>query len=76
LTGPRLSLEIHEKAASQIEDVRDWWRRNRPGSPEALREELARVFDLVTLQPGVGTPVRRYPAVRRILLPRVGYFLY
>jgi plasmid stabilization system protein ParE len=76
VTGPKLSLVLSAKAARQIEDADAWWRTNRQGSPQALPEELERVFDLITLQSGVGTPVRRQPGVRRVLLARVGYFLY
>lgn len=78
MTGPRLSLILWARAAREIEQASDWWRANRLGSPEALADELTGAFDLVSLQPGVGAPARsaRLRNVRRLLLRRVGYFLY
>jgi plasmid stabilization system protein ParE len=78
VTARHLSLIIWEQAAKQIEEANDWWREHRQVSPDALAEDLARAFDLVSRQPGVGTPARseRLRDVRRLLLPRAGYFLY
>lgn len=78
MTGPRLAVTFWKRAARQIELAATWWRENRQGSPDALSDELVRTLDLITLQPGVGVPTlsARLSGVRRILLPRVGYFLY
>jgi hypothetical protein len=56
VTARHLSLTIWEQAARQIEEANDWWREHRQASPDALTEDLARAFDLVSRQPGVGTP--------------------
>ena len=78
MTARRLSLIVWEQAARQIEEANEWWREHRESSPDALADDLARAFDLVSRQPGVGAPARsdRLPDVRRLLLPRVGYLLY
>jgi plasmid stabilization system protein ParE len=78
VTGPRLAVTFWKRAARQIESAAKWWRENRQDSPEALSDELVRTVDLITLQPGVGVPAfnARLSGVRRILLPRVGYFLF
>ena len=78
MTARRLSLIVWKQAAKQIEEANEWWRDQREGSPDALAEDLARAFDLVSRQPGIGAPARstRLRDVRRLLLPRAGYFLY
>lgn len=74
----RLAIVVGRRAAEQIEEANNWWRANRQAGPEALSEELVRAFDLVSREPGVGVPAesRRLRGVRRILLPRVDYFLF
>jgi plasmid stabilization system protein ParE len=78
VTGPRLTVILWDRAAREIEEANDWWRAHRPSSPEALSDELARAFELISQQPGVGVPAQgmRLRGVRRILLRRVGYFLH
>ena len=75
---PRLAVTFWKRAARQIESAAEWWRENRQASPDALSDELVRTLDLITQQPGVGVPAlnARLAGVRRILLPRVGYFLF
>lgn len=55
-----------------------WWDKNRPAAPGAVREELERVFALISVQPGVGARATnlRLPGVRRVRLSRVRYHLY
>ena len=78
MTAPHLPVIVWTRAARQIEEANDWWGAHRPGSPDALSDELVRAFDLISGQPGVGAPAesKRLRGVRRVLLPRVGYFLY
>jgi plasmid stabilization system protein ParE len=78
VTAQRFSVLVWDEAASQIEEANDWWRAHRRAAPDALVEDLERAFDLIARQPGIGTPARSgdLPDVRRLLLPRVGYFLY
>ena len=47
---------------------------DRKASPDALVEELSRVFDLLSATPLIGQSARL--GTRRLLLKRVHYFLY
>ena len=78
MTRPRLAVIFWKRAARQVESAGQWWRENRHDSPDALSEELVRTLDLIARQPGVGLPATnvRLSGVKRILLPRVGYFLF
>ena len=78
MTWPRLKVVVWRRAARQIEAANDWWRANRSASPDALSDEVARAFDLISAQPGVGALAKgpSLRGVRRILLRRVGYFLH
>jgi plasmid stabilization system protein ParE len=51
---------------------------NRPKAPRAFEEDLAKAFDLMTLLPRTGEPVRhsRIVELRRLLMGRVRYYLY
>lgn len=78
MTAARLAVTFWKRAARQVESAGQWWRENRKASPDALSEELVRILDLITRQPGLGVQATnaRLAGVRRILLPRVGYFLF
>jgi plasmid stabilization system protein ParE len=78
VSAPRFALVVWSQAAREIEEASEWWYANRPGSPNAMSEDVARAFALVTLQPGIGVPARneRLSNVRRLTLRRVGYFLF
>jgi plasmid stabilization system protein ParE len=51
---------------------------NRQSAPRLFHEELARAFELITTDPGVGLRCRetKLPNVRRIHLYRIQYYLY
>ncbi len=74
----RLPVVVTPLAAAQIDDAEIWWRGHRPAAPGAIREELARAFDLIAAQPGVGAAARRVRlrGVRRVHLDRVRYHVY
>jgi len=78
VTQPRLPVVFWHRAARQIEEASEWWRKHRESSPEALSEDLVRALDIIARQPGIGTPAasQRLKGVRRILLPRIGYLLF
>ncbi len=78
MTRSRLAVVFWARAARQVESASEWWRENRQDSPEALSDELVRTLDLIARQPGIGLPATnvRLSGVRRILLPRVRYFLF
>jgi hypothetical protein len=78
VTEPRLRIVYWERAAKQIEKANDWWRAHRPAAPDAISEDLVEILDLLSVQPGLGLPATnvKLPGVRRVLLKRVGYYLY
>jgi plasmid stabilization system protein ParE len=78
VTPPQLPVVITRRAAKQIEEAHQWWHTNRPAAPAAILDELERALPLISSQPGVGISAKgtRLTGVRRILLLRVGYFLY
>ena len=51
---------------------------NRPAAPDAIEEELERVFGLLSQEPGVGSIARnvKLHGVRRVHLSRIRYHLY
>jgi plasmid stabilization system protein ParE len=78
VTARRLRVVFSQRAARQIEEASEWWRKHRQARPEALTEDLIRALDIVARQPGIGVTAasRRLGGVRRILLPTVGYSLF
>ena len=73
-----LPVHFTRRALRHVEEAGRWWRENRLKAPEALREELEHVLELIAAQPEVGAIARnvRLARVRRILLNRVSYHLY
>lgn len=74
----RLRLRVVPNAESEIRKAASWWRENRLAAQGLFHEELARGFELITTQPGLGT---RYldthlSGVRRLHLYRIHYHLY
>lgn len=71
-------IRIAPRAATEIEEVSNWWFKHRPAAPGLFIEEIERAFAMVREMPGVGQPVAyaRRPAVRRLFLGRVRYHLY
>jgi hypothetical protein len=74
----RLSVHFTRRAARHVDEAGRWWHTNRTKAPGALREELARALQLITIQPDAGATARniRLAGVRRLLLRRVNYHLY
>ena len=73
-----LRIEITDKAQAHISTAVAWWAENRPAAPDAIREELDRVLDLLRVQPSIGTLARlaTLSGVRRVTLSRIRYFVY
>jgi len=73
-----LRIEIGEEARRQIRTLSRWWRRNRTAAPNAVTDELTRVFRLLINQPRIGSLALEIelPGVRRIHLSRIGHCLY
>jgi plasmid stabilization system protein ParE len=73
-----MNVRVTKRAQAQIDRAAIWWDENRPLAPEAFDEELAEAFSLLSVEPGIGTPVANLGTrgVRRLHLARVHYFLY
>ena len=77
MTAP-LPIKVSPQASAQIEEVAEWWALNRPSAPGAVRNDVAEILALLSVQPGAGAPARRtrVRGVRRAILPRIRYYLY
>jgi plasmid stabilization system protein ParE len=73
-----LPVELTALATRHIREAESWWRLNRSAAPNAIREELERAFSFIAAQPRMGSRAMnvRLPAVRRIFLPLIKYYLY
>jgi plasmid stabilization system protein ParE len=75
---PPVPVVFTRRAARQVEAAVVWWSANRPGAPDAIREDLRAVVTLIADQPECGTPTpsAKHSGLRRVHLPRVDYHLY
>lgn len=73
-----LRVKVATRAASQVRKAAEWWVLNRPAAPGAIGADFGESVALLAEQPGIGAKYAgaRTPAVRRIFLSRVGYFIY
>ena len=73
-----LKLRVSPRALNQIEEAAQWWAGNRPAAPNAIHHDVAEMLTVLWAQPGIGAPARRSGAkgVRRVILPRVRYYIY
>lgn len=78
MTAAPLSVVFQRKAIQEVIDIDEWWRSNRPESPDLFARELARMLDAVALMPMLGVSARdsRLINVRRVLLRKTRYHLY
>lgn len=60
-----------------MEEAAAWWAQNRPAAPGAIRNEVSRVLDILSSQPGIGRPERRgrLQGLRRMNLSSIDYYL-
>ncbi len=74
----RLAVKVTYRAAGEITRACEWWDANRPAAQGLLRNELERVFELLSVQPGIGARAlnAKLTDVRRVHLSRVRYYLY
>jgi plasmid stabilization system protein ParE len=77
MTEP-LPIEITALAARHIRSAEAWWRANRPAAPNAVHDELQRVFALIARQPRIGSRAAnlKLQGVRRIFLPMIKHHVY
>ena len=73
-----LRVVVTARARAEIDDASAWWSANRPAASYSIHDELDRVLDLLVVLPSIGAAARSQllPGVRRIEMPRIGYFLY
>jgi plasmid stabilization system protein ParE len=74
----QIPIRLARRAEREIREIFEWWQRNRPDAPDAVRQEIARAFGLISSQPQMGARAVRtkLPNVRRIHLARIRYHLY
>jgi plasmid stabilization system protein ParE len=58
-----LPVTTTPEADAQIRTIDDWWRKNRPASPNLFFDELSSAFDLIAHAPNIGRLYRRSPIV-------------
>jgi plasmid stabilization system protein ParE len=75
--NPPLQIKVSPRAQAQIEEAAAWWRQNRPAGRTTVRDEVARVFAIISSQPGIGVPERRrrVRGLRRLNLSRIDYYI-
>jgi len=73
-----MKFRFSPRAASEAEKKGDWWRANRPSSPDLFDEELAGTIDRVTQAPDEGAiyPSGHDVIVRRVLMPKTKNHVY
>jgi plasmid stabilization system protein ParE len=73
-----LPIRVSRRAATQIEEVAEWWSLNRLSAPGAVHQELEKALSLLAVQPGIGARAlsARLAGVRRLHLSRIHYHLY
>lgn len=71
-------LRVTTQAEEHVRAALVWWVANRPAAPDLLLAELRRGYEIITSEPGVGSPVddEGYEGVRTLFLDRVGYHIY
>lgn len=57
-----VEVRVTKRAQRHIDRAALWWDQNRPLAPEALDEELAEAFSLLSAEPGLGAPALNVPA--------------
>ena len=73
-----LPVATTPEADIQIRVIDDWWRENRPASPDLFLEELSVAFEVIGRAPAIGRLYRRspVPGTRRVLLKTTRYHVY
>ena len=72
-----LRVKISAQGALHTRRAADWWLQNRP-APGAVARDIGESIALLAEQPCIGAKYEgaRTLGVRRLLLGRIGYFLY
>ncbi len=69
---------VAPEAEAQIEAIDEWWRENRPASPDLFAQELAAAIALIETWPMVGRARRHLgvPGLRRVVMRSTRYHVY
>jgi len=73
-----LRVRIVSSAARAIAEAAEWWRTNRPTTPDAFITDFENSLKLIASHPAIGARARnaKLQGVRRVHLARVHYYLY
>jgi plasmid stabilization system protein ParE len=70
-------LVVSLRAQKQLARAAGWWAKNRDKAPKAFEEDVSKAYEALVATPQMGQPVSsRRGGMRRILLPRIRYYLY
>lgn len=74
-----MSLRFTPQALADAKRIKTWWRRNRPGAPDAFDQELEAVLERIVQGPSSGALYEQGDLevpVRRVLLPKTRHHVY
>jgi len=73
-----LRVKVSLRAALQIRKAAQWWAENRSAAPDAVRTDIGSALGLLAAHPGIGARYEgaKVKDIRRLLVRRIGYFLY
>ena len=57
----------HEDSLADLEDIFDWSREKHPQTTEQFANDLFAHIELLQAFPYIGTPIKEYPHIRRLL---------
>lgn len=70
-------VDISKRALKQLDAAARWWEEHRDKAPEAFDEDMTAAFEDLAETPLIGNPVHsRRPGLRRLLIPRIRYYVY
>jgi plasmid stabilization system protein ParE len=71
-------IVLPAEAEDQLRAAHEWWRENRPASPDLFVGEFEEAVRLLAEMPTIGPRFRRatIPGVRRLLLRKSRYWIY
>ena len=73
-----LRVRTTPETDAQIRAIDEWWRQNRPASPNLFADELDASFAIIGHAPTIGRlyPYSPVPGTRRVLLKGTCYHIY
>ena len=73
-----LPVRTTPEADAHVREIDQWWRLNRPASPNVFAEELAASFEIIGHAPNIGRLYRHspVPGTRGVLLKGTRHHVY